>query len=53
MSRLSIFTKDGAEKTVESLYKDLERRITASQPAIPSLAGSVLRAGWDWDSCRP
>ena len=34
MSRLSIFTKDGAEKTVESLYKDLERRITASQPGL-------------------
>jgi len=34
MSRLSIVTQNNAQKTVEDLYKDLERRITASQPGL-------------------
>lgn len=34
MSRLSIDTQNSAQKTVEELYKDLERRITASQPGL-------------------
>ncbi|SET98299.1 NADPH-dependent glutamate synthase beta chain [[Clostridium] aminophilum] len=34
MSRLSIVTQDKAQQTVEELYKDLERRITASQPGL-------------------
>ena len=34
MSRLSIDTKNNAQKTVEELYKDLERRIQASQPGL-------------------
>ncbi len=34
MSRLTIRTKDQAQETVEVLYKDLERRITASQPGL-------------------
>ena len=34
MSRLSIVTQNNAQKTVEELYKDLERRITASQPGL-------------------
>lgn len=34
MSRLSIVTKNNAQKTVEDLYKDLERRIQASQPGL-------------------
>jgi len=34
MSRLSIITKDKAQATVESLYKDLERRIVASPPGL-------------------
>jgi NADPH-dependent glutamate synthase beta subunit-like oxidoreductase len=44
MSRLSIVTKDRAEKTVEALYKDLERRIQASQPGLcpVDLAASFL-----------
>lgn len=44
MSRLSIVTKDRAEETVEELYKDLERRIQASQPGLcpVDLAASFL-----------
>ncbi|MBP3735623.1 MAG: FAD-dependent oxidoreductase [Lachnospiraceae bacterium] len=44
MSRLSIFTESDAQKTVEMLYKDLERRITASQPGLcpVDLASSFL-----------
>lgn len=34
MSRLSIVTQNNAQRTVEELYKDLERRITASQPGL-------------------
>ncbi len=34
MSRLSIVTQTQAEQTVEELYKDLERRVTASQPGL-------------------
>ena len=44
MSRLTIFTKNEAEKTVESLYKDLERRVQAAQPGLcpVDLAASFL-----------
>ena len=44
MSRLSIVTKDRGEETVEELYKDLERRIQASQPGLcpVDLASSFL-----------
>jgi len=34
MSRLSIITQDMAQATVEDMYKDLERRITASPPGL-------------------
>lgn len=34
MSRLSITTKNQAQMTVETLYKDLERRIDSSQPGL-------------------
>lgn len=34
MSRLSIITQDRAQATVESMYKDLEKRITASPPGL-------------------
>ncbi len=34
MSRLTIITQDKAQLTMESLYKDLERRITASPPGL-------------------
>lgn len=34
MSRLSIVTQDEAQKTVEELYRDIERRIAASQPGL-------------------
>ena len=34
MSRLTMVTESTAQKTVEGLYKDIERRITASQPGI-------------------
>jgi len=45
MSRLSIITKDKAQATVESLYKDLERRIVASPPGLCpiDLASSFLK----------
>ena len=44
MSRLSIDTQNRAQRTVEELYKDLERRITASQPGLcpVDLAASFL-----------
>lgn len=34
MSRLSIITRDKAQKTIEILYKDLESRIVASPPGL-------------------
>ncbi len=34
MSRLSIITENQAQITIEGLYKDLERRITASPPGL-------------------
>lgn len=34
MSRLMIVTQNNAQKTVEGLYKDMERRIQASQPGL-------------------
>lgn len=34
MSRLSVITPSKAQTTVEGLYKDLERRIVASQPGL-------------------
>ena len=45
MSRLSIITVDKAQSTVESLYKDLERRIIASPPGLCpiDLASSFLK----------
>ncbi|MBR1603657.1 MAG: FAD-dependent oxidoreductase [Synergistaceae bacterium] len=45
MSRLSIITENQAEATVESLYKDLERRIIASPPGLCplDLASSFLK----------
>ncbi len=44
MSRLSIVTMNKSEETVEGLYKDLERRIQASQPGLcpVDLAASFL-----------
>ena len=45
MSRLSIITSNQAQATVESLYKDLERRIIASPPGLCplDLASSFLK----------
>lgn len=45
MSRLSIITKDRAQATVENMYKDLEKRITASPPGLCpiDLAASFLK----------
>ncbi len=45
MSRLSIITRNRAQTTVESLYKDLERRIIASPPGLCpiDLASSFLK----------
>lgn len=45
MSRLSIITQNKAQTTVEELYKDLERRITASPPGLcpVDLASSFLK----------
>lgn len=45
MSRLSIITKDRAQATVEDMYKDLEKRITASPPGLCpiDLAASFLK----------
>ena len=45
MSRLSIITRDKAQTTVETLYKDLERRIIASPPGLCpiDLASSFLK----------
>ncbi|NMA93431.1 MAG: FAD-dependent oxidoreductase [Clostridiales bacterium] len=34
MSRLTIITESRAEQTVESIYKDIERRIVASPPGL-------------------
>ena len=34
MSRLSIITPDRAQTVVEGLYRDVERRITASPPGL-------------------
>ena len=45
MSRLSIITENQAQTTIEGLYKDLERRITASPPGLcpVDLASSFLK----------
>lgn len=45
MSRLSIITLNQAQTTVESLYKDLERRIVASPPGLcpVDMAASFLK----------
>ena len=45
MSRLSIVTSNKAQTTVETLYKDLERRIVASPPGLCpiDLASSFLK----------
>lgn len=45
MSRLSIITENRAQMTIEGLYKDLERRITASPPGLcpVDLASSFLK----------
>ena len=45
MSRLSIITQNKAQATVEELYKDLERRISASPPGLcpVDLASSFLK----------
>ena len=45
MSRLTISTKDRAQATMESLYKDLERRIVASPPGLCplDLTGSFIK----------
>ncbi|MBQ2218084.1 MAG: NAD(P)-binding protein, partial [Firmicutes bacterium] len=45
MSRLSIITPSQAQTTVESLYKDLERRIIASPPGLcpVDMAASFLK----------
>ena len=45
MSRLSIITQNQAQTTVEELYKDLERRISASPPGLcpVDLASSFLK----------
>ena len=45
MSRLSIITRNKAQATVETLYKDLERRIIASPPGLcpVDLASSFLK----------
>ncbi len=45
MSRLSIVTQNKAQKTVEELYKDLERRISASPSGLcpVDLAASFLK----------
>jgi len=45
MSRLSIITASKAQTTVETLYKDLERRIIASPPGLcpVDLASSFLK----------
>ena len=45
MSRLSIITENKAQTTVEELYKDLERRISASPPGLcpVDLASSFLK----------
>ena len=45
MSRLSIITHNKAQTTVEELYKDLERRISASPPGLcpVDLASSFLK----------
>ena len=45
MSRLSIITQNKAQTTVEELYKDLERRISASPPGLcpVDLAASFLK----------
>lgn len=45
MSRLSIITQNKAQATVEELYKDLERRVSASPPGLcpVDLASSFLK----------
>ena len=53
MNRLYIKSRDTAQKTVEGLYKDLERRIIASPPGqCPvDLAANAFRAVSVSDSC--
>ncbi len=34
MSRIRLFTENQAQQTVEDLYKDIERRISAAQPGL-------------------
>lgn len=48
MSRLSIITSNQAQATVESLYKDMERRIIASPPGLCpiDLASSFLKLSY-------
>lgn len=41
MSRLTMVTKDGVQQTVETMYKDLERRILASPPGLCPIDLSV------------
>ena len=45
MSRLTIVTKNQAQKTMEGLYQDLERRIVASPPGLcpVDMAASFLK----------
>lgn len=45
MSRLTIVTKNQAQKTIEDLYQDLERRIVASPPGLcpVDMAASFLK----------
>ena len=45
MSRLSMITQNSAQRTVEELYKDLERRIVASPPGLcpVDMAASFLK----------
>lgn len=45
MSRLTIVTENQAQKTIEGLYKDLERRIVASPPGLcpVDMAASFLK----------
>ncbi len=41
MSRLQMVTKDGVQQTVDTMYKDLERRILASPPGLCPIDLSV------------
>lgn len=64
MDRLTIRSEYLAQRTVDGLYKDLERRIVASPPgqcpaemtasfwnfAIHKAAANAYRVVWDWGS---